>query len=186
MQHWLSETWRWIESLDFGDVPTWLAFTGAAWVVWIELRRDRRDKAREVARQAELDKERRQSQAALVAVWYSRTSEDTPLAMMPFVIPGWAAFVRNASDLPIYDVTACFLPRWYRLDQAPGQDDKMGAVRLSLPVVPPRETVDFPLPGVIEYEGDDPSGYAVAVSFRDAAGMEWERDVEGYLRPVDH
>lgn len=166
----------------WGDVPSWLsalataaalvaavkAWRAAAAVVMIERQRDA-DRA---------DTEQRQ-QADRVATWPSLVLSDPSDPRSP---PRWGVAVRNASGLPIYQV---------HIEHEP-ITRHAGALAVIFEVVPPgtfllserrlyrlsradrllRVGVDEALPD---------RGYQVALTFTDAAGRTWHRDVRGAL-----
>jgi hypothetical protein len=92
--------------IDWGDVPTWIQAMGtlfalvaivAAWkVLGVERRRDAERQAAE-----------ERAQAAKVAAWPSVVRSDPA---DPGSAPAWGAAVRNASDLPIYQVHVEYQP----------------------------------------------------------------------------
>jgi hypothetical protein len=171
---------------DWGDVPTWLAFIAAVaagiaavFLYKTELERDRIAAADRRA-QAE---EARRSQANKVAAWYvARTATYGDNVRLPgFMLFG--AMIRNASDLPIYDVYVTFYQvthssvagKWGVIEVAPA--------KLALRVVPPGETELVNAPETMG--AGDQQRFVVGIEFRDAAGGRWERDAMGQLRPND-
>ncbi|MGH3815999.1 MAG: hypothetical protein ACRDUV_26720, partial [Pseudonocardiaceae bacterium] len=82
--------------LDFGDVPTWLATAGAGVAAYFVYRAYKIESGRDA--RAELG--RRQTQGSRVAVWAEL--HDDPASGEPFDAECFA--MRNASELPVYDV----------------------------------------------------------------------------------
>jgi hypothetical protein len=126
--------------------------------------------------------DRKRSQAAGVVTWLEKGR--APGGMFA----GWGAQVRNASDLPVFDVRAFFhLIR---------QEDGGGWVPVAVGGLPPDQTAlvfpagaerFVPLPENVEAMfGNIPVSEATCVAsveFTDAAGNHWERDPRGALNP---
>jgi len=157
---------------DWGDVPTWLssvatimalcfaalAALAAQRVYKIESERDR--VAAEARRQQEAFL--RRTQAALVSAWWGWGPD------------GWGAFVRNASETPIYQVSLTVLDI---------HDPNVGE-RVDLPIVPPAAEPMFQpteLGGGLVADGRHAVDYRVEVTFTDSAGARWIRDQLGRL-----
>jgi hypothetical protein len=177
---------------DWGDVPTWAAAALAliaglvayrAYVVssralavsseahettrkllGVELERD--EEARQDRR--DRDEAERRAQADRFAAWATAS----------------AVYVKNANDLPIYDVHC--VPYFHHRDTEPemafflGLSD--GQVRWG--VMPPgaQEEGWFDLhPDVFARIGDDEGDFLISMTFRDAAGIRWKRDHFGKL-----
>lgn len=170
VQHWLSETWQWTRSLDFGDVPTWLAFTGAAYVVAIELRRDRRDTRRERARQAEATDEARRQQAVRVAAWTE----------------GHEVCYRNGSDLPVFDVLLRVRAATPEVQVQPDGQNKAvityAVEDIFRPAIAPQNSQFVSIPSLLLSRAPNAAYYDVEIRFRDCAGTFWWRDTEGKLQ----
>lgn len=179
---------------DWGDVPTWLSsiatvlallFAAIAAVAAhraykIESERDRI--AAEARRQQEAFQ--RRTQAALVSAWWG---------WQPGEAGGeragrWGAFVRNASETPVYQASLTMLDI----------HDPDVSERLDLAIVPPgAEPVFYPSglsgpPGGGDRAGQPPGGwlvqdgqhavdYRVEIAFTDSAGVRWIRDQQGRL-----
>ncbi|MEU7855218.1 hypothetical protein [Nonomuraea sp. NPDC049141] len=170
---------------DWGDIPTWCAAVLALVAGWVAYRlfkieSGRDEKAREEARRA---------QAVKVAAWFA----DSPDGGEEFV-PG--ALIRNASDLPIYNVhvrhTCSYADGEFeeidRILNPPAEDDPFGvgvhpdARGPDVSIIPPGEChvpLDaqhlqvFHLPHVDDWQ--------VEVTFDDASGQTWSRDRHGIL-----
>lgn len=108
-----------LAAIAWGDAPTWLGvilagLAGlAGFLIYrIESNRDERTTADARARDAEV----RQQQAARVYGWYGSIIKevdwpgDDPYVRRSMRQTLWGAYVRNASDLPIYDVRGGLLP----------------------------------------------------------------------------
>jgi len=164
-------------AVQYGDVPTWisalasiaaLSFAAAATVVAvrvykIESRRDR-VAAAEARRR---DEEARRSQAVLVSGWWG---SDPGVSAQKA-----GAFVRNASDAPVYNVTIAVLD--------PVIPDSVAT--LSVPVIPPADAPGFyQVAGNSQVLDTDDGEHRVELSFTDAAGMRWIRDQRGRLSEV--
>ena len=160
----LAEGWP-----DWGDIPTWLVFFGAAIAAWrlIALERQR-DRAAE--------RDTVWAQARAVSAWWrwldGADSAGTKIALGEVLI-------KNSSEAPIYDV--------YVHLYAPHQPGPSGGGRVV--VAPPGETairwsVD-PRPMASDQYGDTypvpVETFMVLIMFRDAAGSTWERTQHGRL-----
>ena len=167
----------------WGDIPTWIA-TIAATVAGTIAYRVYRIEAR---RDQISDEERRGAQASKIAAWYGYRTEsviDTSRVQAINVEkPIWGAYLRNASDLPVYDLTV----RFY----FPGTSESAGEgdiYTVNKGVLPPSST-----PILVEYDvtarriySSDPKTDAfhrVEIEFTDTQGIRWHRDVKGRLKP---
>jgi hypothetical protein len=152
-----------VVAADWGDIPTWLssvatllALTFAAFaalathrVYKIESERDR--VAAESRRQQEAFV--RRTQAALVSAWWG------------WSLDGWGAFVRNASETPIYQASLTVLDI---------HDPNVGE-RVDLPIVPPSAEPMFQpteLGTGLVADGRHAVDYRVEVTFTDSALFE--------------
>jgi hypothetical protein len=197
---------------DWGDVPTWvsavttilaLAAAVVAAVIArrlykIESERDRRTEADRSAaaedrrlaaedrlraeedRLAQIEGERR-TQADKVAAWWGHPVEPDGRVRTNL----WKVCVRNASDLPIYDITLLLLAPD---EQADGTwaPIPLGSFPAPVAAVPPSDTiyVDVPSPvaGDVRFVAD--KNNIIGVEFRDATGTRWKRDPQGVLTEV--
>lgn len=171
--------------VDWGDVPTWLAFVGAAAAAWYT----RRTLEIERGRDRRADDDRRRAQAELVSAWIDdvRVVSDGTATTEPGVV------VRNLGSQPIHAVSVRVHPA--------GHPSFVGFER---PVVPPSSTLDGYLFDPVEHpergafvmtdgrEPDDPDAviraWGLTLTFRDGAGRTWQRPPDGRLveRGVDH
>jgi hypothetical protein len=163
--------------IQWGDAPTWLGVLLAlaagvvAYAVYrIESGRDR-DTA---ARVAALEDERNRTQANQVCAWYTDVPDDRFSVMGP---DGrrWGALVRNASDLPVFDVRVTY---HHKADWLSEPSKKLGFSTAL--VVPPGEPAFLEAPSSIYIDGKRAT-YVVGLTFRDAAGRLWLREVDGEL-----
>jgi hypothetical protein len=160
------------KTLQWGDVPAWmsaivslLALCSAvygvtqAWRV-LKLQRDA-DRRAEEKLNKRLGDERR-AQAAKVSAWIAMVHEGAAAIAV--------ANVRNASELPVYGLTAGI--------HLNGQV----AETLDIGVLPPdAEPLRRPL--TASGRPADPRG--VELAFRDSAGLLWNRSPEGKLTETD-
>jgi hypothetical protein len=181
--------------LAWGDVPTWvlaaltlLAFVAAAFagVVAYDLLRveNRRD-----AQAAGADL---RAQAGKVAAWYgfwrTEITYSGGAGSGPPSWPHWGAVIRNASDLPVYDVRVTFCvavilppgpgPRW--------QVEERYSSREPILVIPPGEE-KTEIPADVrerEAQGGNEPKWLVGILFTDADGRRWQRAPSGQLRPL--
>jgi len=173
---------------DWGDIPTWLATIAAiaagavAYNVYrIESRRD------QVSAE-----ERRSMQAAKVAAWYG-SRQGGPITtwiggtVQTHTAPRsvWGAFLRNASDLPVADLTVKFY------FSAPGADasDAGNPYTVMTEILPPNdEPVHMPIDeAVLRTYSSDPKVdgfHCVEIEFTDTQGVRWHRDFKGRLKDI--
>lgn len=173
---------------NWGDIPTWLATTAAtaagivAYRVYqIEAHRDRLS-----------EKERRSAQAAKVAAWYGSRQRDVTLGIGDSVQthtvpqPVWGAFLRNASDLPVSDVTVKF---YFPALGADDSAETWNIHTITMQVLPPNDT---PIHREIDEialraYSEDPkmdAFHRVEIEFTDTQGVRWHRDIKGRLKDI--
>jgi arabinogalactan oligomer / maltooligosaccharide transport system substrate-binding protein len=165
--------------VEFGDLPGWvsavstlfaLVFAAVAAVATrraykIESDRDRINAQERKGQEAFL----RRAQAALVSAWWG--SRRTAIRRTQ-----WGAFVRNASETPVYQAT---------LSVVNVHDPDVGE-RFELTVVPPTDVAQF-YPSRLGRAQDstaDTPDYRVEMSFTDSTGTRWIRDPQGRLYEV--
>ena len=162
--------------LDMGSVPTWLAFASALTAVSFTWRALVRERKRDAAR--ELDD--RKAQADKFAAWITREDRSAQ-GSGDFILR-----LRNASDLPIYDVNM----------QVLNLQDNATLRDYSLPVVNPDsggflQRLDPGVQGTLNTLAlrdstlRRPISYAVSVEFRDASGAQWQRGINGRLTELN-
>lgn len=159
--------------LDWGNVPTWVSLVAALFAASVAGRNlwvDRKD--------------RRQAQAGKVAGWWGSERHESELAAHPrlerlmvgsryYFMHG--ALLRNASDLPVYDLRIEFV-----------RDQKIVKVHSEHVLSPTATPTLFQPPD--DADSDELSGkldegpYSIAVRFRDAAGRNWARSTDGRLK----
>jgi maltose-binding protein MalE len=153
----------------WSDVPSWLQGAGSifalgfAAVAVVVTRRtyqieSERDRVNEAARDAQRSFTRR-AQAALVSAWWGTAADGR-----------WGAFVRNASETPIYQTCLTVLTA----------DDRSDHTKVSLPLVPPSDEALFcPIDQIVPTS--DATSYRVKLTFTDATGIRWLRNQYGRL-----
>lgn len=127
--------------------------------------------------------QRHQGQAARVTAWLDLAqSSDPDLAARA----GFGAYIRNASDLPVFDVRAFF----FFVDEIQPGGDWQPAARGGpverVRVLPPREDRWVGMPEKVRgmFPGEvTKRSCVVGIEFTDAAGNKWERDPRGALIP---
>ncbi len=136
-----------------------LAFAAAAVVATRRTLRieHERDRINAEARAAQEFSTRR-AQAAMVSVWWGQSQDRR-----------WGAFLRNASEAPIYQVYLTVL----------GSDDHTEGAKAHYVVVPPSHEALFCVVGTDQSQRI--SGRRVKLGFTDAAGVRWLRDQYGKL-----
>ena len=100
--------------------------------------------------------------------------------------PGsWGARIRNASDLPIFDVQAFFHHIHETRSGGDWEPVMRGATEEKIRVFPPQTDRFVEIPEQVRTMMDliDQSVYVVSIEFTDAAGKRWERDPRGALIP---
>ena len=155
---------------DWGDIPTWIAAVAAIGAGVIAYRV-----------YAESVEERRSAQASKIAAWYGYKTEsviDTS-RVQPIHVekPIWGAFLRNASDLPVYDVTVDFY--------SPDSDDSAHTIHKR--TLPPSDApIHVKIDNIaLRLYSDDPKMdryHRVEIEFTDTQGIRWHRDVKGRLK----
>lgn len=182
---WLVGTWpEWIEALATAAafLAAAVAALYAAGVFSLEEARDRR---REVAEH--------QAQAELVAVWLARgvgTSSGPELSRQ------YEVQVRNASDLPIFDlrisasITMTFggrrLPHKaaFAAQLLPPTDAPQGIARGTAVWTVPADVHALPHETRKEVLSTRRETQAITYTFRDSGGRRWARDDEGRLSQI--
>jgi|ERR1700722_3438738 len=131
-------------------------------------------------RKCSAEKERR-GQAALVTAWFA----SFPVPTRGPAFSYWGAAVRNASDLPVFDVRVSF----YFIEEPVAGMEWTPVLRGSAPkaiqVLPPQDERSVYIPDDIARQDEcSDQVYAVGITFADAAGNNWERDPRGALKPL--
>lgn len=144
--------------IAYGSLPDWVAALGTAGALVaavLLLRDDRRVRRSQ-------DEERNREQAERIGTWIAASGSDS------YVIN-----LRNASDLPIYNVTVEF-------GTPAGHDSWASAT--SWITMPPGETETAQVAVAAS-----PTGAVVlyGTSFTDSAGRSWRRDASGTLSAID-
>lgn len=132
---------------------------------------------------------KRRAQAAQVTAWFA-WAEVTGASSEGFTAASfandWGPTVRNASDLPVFDVRVTFN---YIAEQANGREwaaTPCGTLVKPIRVMPPMSERHFSIPSEVRNQITECSDdvYAVSIWFTDAAGNRWERDPRGALNPI--
>jgi hypothetical protein len=131
--------------------------------------------------------DKRRAQAARVTAWFA-WAEVAASAFGGSAVGfanAWGATVRNASDLPVFDVRVTFN---YIAEQANGREwaaTPSGTLVKPIRVMPPMSQRHYQIPNEVRNQINECSDdvYAVSIWFTDAAGSRWERDPRGALNP---
>lgn len=174
--------------LVWGDIPTWLTSIGSlgalifAVIAAVYTKRTfdgERKRDLDVAN-ARLDQDAylRRSQAALVSAWWGRSLESTVASQS--TDSGWGAYLRNASEAPIYKAQMT----------VSHSNMQLGRSAMSYPVVAPDPSsvfsaIQLPTGNASGSHGDPLTDYRVSLRFTDAAGLRWIRDEYGALKQLD-
>jgi hypothetical protein len=154
----------------------------ADWLRW----NARRHAAADVERAAQREAARR-AQASKVTAWFAQYD---PVAAR---YPGgpslesnlltWGGAVRNASDLPVFDVRIFYFRVNDRRDGSPWTADQVYASVDIIRVIPPGQTRNEELPQRVrgQYQDCDDQLYVVGVEFTDADGARWYRNERAAL-----
>lgn len=181
---------------NWGDVPTWIsagtallgmvvstiallfaakAARTAHAVYRIESERDRRSEQERIERHNEAMAE----QASKVACWFEK--EGRLVTIGPHRdVPRVRFLIRNASDVPIYDVHAYYF--------FPSQDGIYEAVKqFPLSILGPAATTDFSADArlLVRVGPEIADKGRMAMAFRDAGGIYWWRNINGRLKRTE-
>jgi hypothetical protein len=126
------------------------------------------------------------AQADKVAAWYG-SYDQRPGAPAMAVLPVYGALIRNASDLPIYDVRVIFyFVHHLQTGSSEWEPIERGRASEDLRVIPPDQTEFMRIPDGILWQVDNldqgRDNFVVGIEFRDAAGNRWKRDARGGSR----
>jgi maltose-binding protein MalE len=168
-----------LAQMEWGDLPAWVSATSTLFALIfaavaavaarrayrIESERDQVNAGQRRQQEAFL----RRAQAALVSAWWS--SRNTPTDP-----PQWGAFVRNASETPVYQA---------RLSVVNVHDPDVSD-HFDLAVVPPAAAPEFYRSRVVDEEmtPDTALDFRVEMTFTDSTGNRWSRDQQGRLSEV--
>ncbi|MEO8519404.1 MAG: extracellular solute-binding protein [Dermatophilaceae bacterium] len=172
----------------WGDVPTWLTSLGSlgalifAVMAVLSTRKtfqleSTRDQAIGEAK-LEQDAFTRRAQAALVSTWWGQSHEARVSSGNPD--SGWGAYLRNASEAPIYKAQMTVTHTNLNHGRA--------AIRRA--VVPPGPSSTFipiqmPVHVANGSHHDHFADYRVSLRFTDAGGLRWIRDEYGALKQLE-
>jgi hypothetical protein len=138
---------------------------------------------REAHRDAERDRTQRRHQASKVGAWYA----ENPATAERGLAPQWGAIVWNGSEMPVYQVAIDFFEHLEddRLVYSHTVERELLAPTPAPVFVPPERILSAAGGTETEGPGRGLSGkYAVSIRFRDAAGVRWERNHQGFLTEV--
>jgi len=154
-------------------------------------------KEREEARRAANDERAaqreadRRAQASKVTAWfafYHRATGEPILGdqvVVPIGTATWGGVVRNAYELPIFDVRLFYFRVIDQHDGSPWTTENVYASTDRMRVVPPHQTRSQELPARVRDRWQDCNDevYVVGVEFTDANGARWYRNERAVLEP---
>jgi hypothetical protein len=154
-----------------------------------EADRDAARLAADVEQAAQREADRR-AQARGITSWFAYfplslhgtpVRELVPTANHPFT---WGGAVRNASELPIFDVRLFYFRVNDPQDGRPWTATQVFASVDIIRVIPPGQTRNEELPDRVrtQYKDCDDQVYVVGIEFTDANGVRWYRDERGALK----
>jgi hypothetical protein len=151
----------------------------------IERIRAQREAAAERAAQRE---DAHRAQASRVTAWFAHFHSGTSELLSPTrsIAPAtWGGAVRNASDLPIFDVRIFYFRVNDSRDGSPWTAVHVYASIDIIRVIPPEQTRTEELPQRVrgQYEDCNDQVYVVGVEFTDADGNRWYRNERAALEP---
>ena len=170
-----------MRAMTVGDIPTWLLTLAAVVAGWYTHRIYKIESGRDQERADE----RRAEQASRIAAWIEMRQGIPPAQrdqMRPFSeqYPGHYCVLRNASDLPVYNVMLS-----YRFRRSDGSEDLPGADDPLRPVLPPGEQplkLGWDVLGRWEQPHDvHYISMQVRLVFTDASRRAWCREFDGRL-----
>lgn len=162
----------------------------------IESKRDRL--AEEERKQAAADRqaaalEARRAQASKITTWWAlhQTESHVRIVKTPsggtFVGPWvWGSYVRNTSELPVYDVRTLF----YLVNDQPDGTwtvSDQGSTPEPIRVLPGEDIVLVAVPREVSNMAPqkiNANTFVTGVEFRDAAGVRWSRNAYGELEEL--
>ncbi|HET6213859.1 MAG TPA: hypothetical protein VFE14_13425, partial [Micromonosporaceae bacterium] len=184
----VAQPWT-VAAANLGDIPTWisalaslLALVGAGLATWQAYRIYQLESMRDSDARSEQrtrDRLARRAQAGLVSGWWGYAGggelDDTDAHQ-------WGAFVRNASELPVFRATVTTVNR----------TSAELAESFDLPAIPPAGQPVFhrlrgaALAQVVQSErAGQIFDYRVVLAFTDSSGVRWIRDQRGGLHECD-
>jgi hypothetical protein len=139
---------------------------------------DLRESLKERKRQAEAEY---RAQAAMVAAWFAVV----PVSRGP-AVSQWGAMLRNASDLPVYDVSVFFYFVEEPIRGLGWTPVARGSSTESIRLLPPQTERHVAMPDDLarQIPGFTATTYVVGITFTDTAGNKWERDPRGALKAL--
>lgn len=168
-------------------LPTWVTALATVAAVVAAVRAGRTAKRlydREAARDQRVLDNAEHAQADLVAAWVTFNSDPltpTQAQKLPtaFRARGWVCRLRNASNVPVYDLHAVI--------EAPGGQERARPEPIA--TLPPGPPQDYPVPDISHaLDPTNDENYRllrVSIRFTDAAGRRWHRSGAGELSPSD-
>jgi hypothetical protein len=180
----VADTATWLETV--GTCVGALGTVGALIATYRLLRREAdRDQVNATARQDAAVADARR-QAEKVTAWYGTEYDAQEDAINDGV------FIRNASELPVYDVHIAWTRAAAREQWAEEAWADARVLSINFAVLPPEGVPRFsymtPLDGDYRFteliRGMDKADIAVEIDFRDAAGRRWRRSAEGVLSEI--
>jgi len=180
--------WADVAATSVGSLGTAAAF----FVTYLLLRRETARDEQTSSERRKADDERRRLQATLVTCWYEQKYEQKAVITLSQGRngPEHGAMVLNSSSLPIYDVHVRWARKRTRYRNVEERWRNVMLCMVFFDVLPPADTPVFVK--LIDHKDvaitnldQGLSLIAVQMSFRDSAGRQWLRRVDGTLEEVD-
>ena len=148
-------------TINWGDVPTWIAAVGAILtvIVYYHLLRG------EIRKREEEKELRSQYTQRRVAAWYDNNS----------------VIVNNAGDEPVYNAVVYVGPMGINFDS---QEDVGKFIETVLGTLGPGHQIQEPVSPRFTISGQFPDIPEVAIEFTDCDGKHWRRESRGQLHKV--
>jgi hypothetical protein len=133
------------------------------------------------------ERERHESQATGVAAWFAWAPPTSGAGGPLSGASAWGATIRNASSLPVFDVSVFFHHIEEPVAGRGWTPVPAGSATAPVRVLPPMDEKHVMIPQAVrnQLQQCNDSVYTVSIWFTDASGNRWERDARGALKPLE-